>query len=88
MVVDQSSTIGALPVAVAQGESIVVGYSPGLAMLRIADLHPGEDKLPGTLRIIAKAGRHYLELDPRAADPDPPNPGLRHRQTSGSPCMA
>lgn len=44
LVVDQPSTIGALPVAVAQAEGILVGYLPGLAMRRIADLHPGEAK--------------------------------------------
>lgn len=44
LVVDQPSTIGALPVAVAQAEGILVGYPPGLAMRRIADLHPGEAK--------------------------------------------
>ncbi len=37
----QPSTIGALPVAVAQAEGIMVGYLPGLAMRRIADLHAG-----------------------------------------------
>ena len=49
LVVDQPSTIGALPVAVAQAEGIMVGYIPGLAMRRIADLHPGEAKMPETL---------------------------------------
>ena len=41
IVVDQPGTIGALPVAVAQAmESVTVAYLPGLAMRRIADLHP------------------------------------------------
>lgn len=44
MVVDQPATIGALPVAVAQAEGILVGYLPGLAMRRIADLHAGHAK--------------------------------------------
>ena len=44
LIVDQPSTIGALPVAVAQAEGIMVGYIPGLAMRRVADLHPGEAK--------------------------------------------
>lgn len=44
LVVDQPATIGALPVAVAQAAGIMVGYLPGLAMRRIADLHPGEAK--------------------------------------------
>ncbi|ALE92362.1 transposase [Arthrobacter alpinus] len=40
LVVDQPLTIAALRVAVAQAEGILVGYIPGLAMRRIADLHP------------------------------------------------
>ena len=44
LVVDQPATIGALPVAVAQAAGALVGYLPGLAMRRIADLHPGEAK--------------------------------------------
>lgn len=43
-VVDQPATIGALPVAVAQADNVLVGYLPGLSMRRIADLHPGEAK--------------------------------------------
>ena len=44
VVVDQPATIGALPVAVAQAAGAAVGYLPGLAMRRIADLHPGQAK--------------------------------------------
>nr|WP_241245147.1 IS110 family transposase [Microbacterium amylolyticum] len=44
LIVDQPATIRALPVAVAQAAGAVVGYLPGLAMRRIADLHPGEAK--------------------------------------------
>lgn len=77
LVVDQPSTIGALPVAVAQAEGILVGYIPGLAMRRIADLHPGEAKtdardaaiiaeaarsLPHTLRSIVLADEQAAEL--------------------------
>ena len=77
LVVDQPSTIGALPVAVAQSEGILVGYIPGLAMRRIADLHPGEAKtdardaaiiaeaarsLPHTLRSIVVADEQAAEL--------------------------
>ncbi len=77
LVVDQPATIGALPVAVAQSEGIMVGYLPGLAMRRIADLHPGEAKtdardaaiiaeaarsLPHTLRSIAMADKQAAEL--------------------------
>src|SRR5665213_1511458 len=58
LVVDQPSTIGALPVAVAQAEGIMVGYITGLAMRRIADLHPGEAKTDARdAAIIAEAAR-------------------------------
>jgi transposase len=59
MVVDQPATIGALPVAVAQAtESVTVAYLPGLAMRRIADLHPGTAKTDARdAMIIAQAAR-------------------------------
>ena len=77
LVVDQPATIGALPVAVAQAEGALVGYLPGLAMRRIADLHPGNAKtdardaaiiaetartMPHTLRSIQIADEHVAEL--------------------------
>jgi len=37
-VVDQPATIGALPLAVARSRGVEVGYLPGLAMRRIADV--------------------------------------------------
>ncbi|SRH01259.1 ISSfl2 ORF [Shigella flexneri 2a] len=40
LVVDQPATIGALPVAVARSEGVLVGYLPGLAMRRIAANSP------------------------------------------------
>jgi hypothetical protein len=50
-VVDQPATIGALPIAVAQAEDVLMGYLPGLAMRRIADLHAGEARpTPATRR--------------------------------------
>ena len=76
-VVDQPATIGALPVAVAQAEGILVGYLPGLSMRRVADLHPGEAKtdaldafiianaaraLPQTLRSVQVADEQVAEL--------------------------
>lgn len=76
-VVDQPATIGALPVAVAQAAGVTVGYLPGLAMRRIADLHPGEAKtdardaaiiaeaartMPHTLRSIEVADEQVAEL--------------------------
>lgn len=58
LVVDQPATIGALPVAVAQAEGILVGYLPGLAMRRIADLHAGQAKTDARdAAIIAQAAR-------------------------------
>ncbi len=57
-VVDQPATIGALPIAVAQSEQVLVGYLPGLAMRRIADLHAGEAKTDARdAAIIAQAAR-------------------------------
>ena len=41
LVVDQPASIGALAIAVARDMGIEVAYLPGLAMRRIADLHPG-----------------------------------------------
>lgn len=58
VVVDQPATIGALPVAVAQAAGVLVGYLPGLAMRRIADLHPGQAKTDARdAAIIAEAAR-------------------------------
>ena len=57
-VVDQPATIGALPIAVAQAAGVLVGYLPGLAMRRIADLHAGEAKTDARdAAIIAEAAR-------------------------------
>lgn len=44
VVVDQPNTIGALPIAVARDAGCVVGYLPGLAMRKAADLYPGRSK--------------------------------------------
>ena len=58
LVVDQPTTIGALPVTVARSEGILVAYLPGLAMRRIADLHAGEAKTDARdAAIIAEAAR-------------------------------
>lgn len=77
LVVDQPATIGALPVAVARSEGVLVGYLPGLAMRRIADLHAGEAKtdardaaiiaeaaptLPHALRTLKLADEQIAEL--------------------------
>ena len=58
MVVDQPNTIGALPIAVARSMGIDVAYLPGLAMRRIADLHPGSAKTDARdAYVIADAAR-------------------------------
>lgn len=44
VVVDQPNTIGALPIAVARDCGCEVGYLPGLAMRKAADLYPGRAK--------------------------------------------
>jgi transposase len=78
VVVDQPTTIGALPVAVARACGHEVAYLPGLAMRRIADLYPGNAKtdardayiiadaartLPHTLRQINVDDDALAELD-------------------------
>src|SRR6476619_7811370 len=58
LVVDQPATIGALPVAVALDEGVTVAHLPGLAMRRIADLHPGSAKTDARdAYVIADAAR-------------------------------
>ncbi|MCZ2811966.1 IS110 family transposase [Modestobacter sp. VKM Ac-2979] len=58
VVVDQPATIGALPIAVARDVGCHVAYLPGLAMRRIADLHPGSAKTDARdAFVIAEAAR-------------------------------
>jgi transposase len=58
VVVDQPAAIGALTIAVARSMDIDVGYLPGLAMRRIADLYPGQAKTDARdAYIIADAAR-------------------------------
>jgi transposase len=58
VVVDQPASIGALPVAVARAGGHQVAYLPGLAMRRIADLHPGAAKTDARdAYVIADAAR-------------------------------
>jgi transposase len=58
VVVDQPATIGALPVAVARACGHEVGYLPGLAMRRLADLYPGTAKTDARdAFVIADAAR-------------------------------
>jgi transposase len=78
VVVDQPASIGALPVAVARAGGHQVAYLPGLAMRRIADLHPGNAKtdardayviadaartLPHTLRRVDAGDETLAELE-------------------------
>lgn len=78
VVVDQPASIGALPVAVARACGHQVAYLPGLAMRRIADLHPGSAKtdardayviadaartLPHTLRRVDVSDEALAELE-------------------------
>lgn len=57
-VVDQPAMIGALPLAVARSLHVEVGYLPGLAMRRIADVHAGEAKTDRRdAAVIAQAAR-------------------------------
>jgi transposase len=58
VIVDQPASIGALAIAVARSLRIDVAYLPGLAMRRIADLHPGEGKTDARdAYVIADAAR-------------------------------
>src|ERR1700754_285892 len=58
VVVDQPASIGALPVAVARACGHQVAYLPGLAMRRLADLHPGAAKTDARdAYVIADAAR-------------------------------
>lgn len=58
VVVDQPASIGALAIAVARDLKIAVAYLPGLAMRRIADLHPGQAKTDARdAHVIAEAAR-------------------------------
>ncbi|MDR7304553.1 transposase [Haloactinomyces albus] len=56
VVVGQPASIGALPVAVARAGGHEVAYLSGLAMRRIADLHPGQAKTDARdAHVIAEA---------------------------------
>jgi transposase len=78
VVVDQPASIGALAVAVARTCGHQVAYLPGLAMRRLADLHPGTAKtdardayviadaartLPHTLRRVDTGDEALAELE-------------------------
>jgi transposase len=78
VVVDQPASIGALPVTVARACGHQIAYLPGLAMRRLADLHPGTAKtdardayviadaartLPHTLRRVDTGDETLAELE-------------------------
>ena len=69
---DQPASIGALPVAVARYCEIDVAYLPGVAMRRMADLHPGNAKTDARdAYVIAEAARtmpHTLRRVDRGDD--------------------
>jgi len=77
LVVDQPASIGALPVAVARQIGLQVAYLPGLAMRRLADLHPGE-----VWRLVTPSRRVGVGRDHRTLGgwmPAPP-PSSRSRR--------
>lgn len=59
VIVDQPNTIGALPIAVARDCGCEVGYLPGLAMRKAADLYPGRAKNRQTRRIHHRRHRPH-----------------------------
>jgi hypothetical protein len=52
VVVDQPTSTGALPLAVARDMGRPVAYLPELTMPRIADLYPGKDETLAELKMI------------------------------------
>ena len=69
-VVDQPATIGALPLAVARAEAVEVGYLPGLAMRRIADIHAGEAKTDARDAAVIAHGARSMPHALRSLRPD------------------
>lgn len=77
LVVDQPAAIGALAIAVARDMGIEVAYLPGLAMRRIADLHPGESKTDARdAYVIADAARSMPHTLRRVGSDDETLAGL------------
>ena len=68
VVVDQPATIGALPVAVARAVGCRVAYLPGLAMRRIADLHPGSAKTDARDAYVIAEAAHTMPHTLRRVD--------------------
>jgi transposase len=70
VVVDQPASIGALAIAVAGSMGIEVGYLPGLAMRRIADLYPGEGKTDARDAFVIADAARTLPHTLRRVGPD------------------
>ena len=77
LVVDQPASIGALAIAVARDIGIDVACVPGLAMRRIADLHPGQSKTDARdAHVIADAARTMPHTLGRVGNDDETLAGL------------
>jgi transposase len=70
VVVDQPASIGALAIAVARSIGVEVGYLPGLAMRRIADLYPGEGKTDARDAFVIADAARTLPHTLRRVGPD------------------
>lgn len=77
VVVDQPASIGALAVTVARALGVAVAYLPGLAMRRIADVHPGQAKTDARdAYVIADAARTMPHMLRRIAPDEETMVGL------------
>lgn len=70
VIVDQPTTIGALPVAVARDCGCEVAYLPGLAMRKAADLYPGTSKTDARDAFIIADTARSMPHTLRAVDRD------------------
>ncbi|WP_071803710.1 IS110 family transposase [Couchioplanes caeruleus] len=70
VVVDQPASIGALAIAVARSMGIEVGYLPGPAMRRIAELYPGEGKTDARDAFVIADAARTLPHTLRRVGPD------------------
>lgn len=70
LVVDQPATVGALVVAVARDAGVRLGYLPGLAMRRLADVHAGEAKTDAKDALVIAEAARSMPLALRALPTD------------------
>ena len=70
VLVDQPTTIGALPIAVARDCGATVAYLPGLAMRKAADLYPGRSKTDARDAFIIADTARTMPHTLRAVDRD------------------